>query len=98
MAEPTYDDPHHTEWIISIDHWHQVSIIKPPNIAQHFLEYHNAEEIGIECYLPDHPPGLYRMTCSFHESHDIESGQVDDYGFPLETLSPIMTTTDATLK
>ena len=79
-----------TEWIISVDMWHNVSIIKAPNAHPRILAYGNAEEIGIPCELPDTEAGLYLMRCSYYETRDSESGRVDDWGFKRERLTLIM--------
>ena len=69
-----------TEWIVSIDMFGNVSILKAPNIHPGFLEFTNAEEIGLPFESND-PPGVYKWQCTFSESRDWESGLVDDYEF-----------------
>ena len=89
-AEPVYDNPHNTEWIISVDAWGNVSILKAPNIHPSILEFRNAEEIGIPFEMPEEKPGVYIMRCSYHETHDCESGLVDDWQFECEELTKVI--------
>ena len=35
--EPEFDSPHDSEWIIGVDQWHNVFVIKAPNINPSFL-------------------------------------------------------------
>ena len=88
--EPEYDSPHDSEWIIGVDQWHNVFVIKAPNINPALLEFQNAEEIGIPFEMTDEKPGVYIMRCSYSESHDCESGLVDDWQFECEELTTVI--------
>ena len=83
-VEAEYDNPDGSEWVVSVDNWGNVSVLKPPNIHWSFLEMHNAEEIGLPSESVD-LPGVYKWTCNFWKSTDWESGHVDDYGFDIES-------------
>ena len=90
IEEPEFESHAKTTWIISIDAWGAVSVLKYPNIHPGFLEATNAEELGIPYELPEELPGVYVMECVFYEHHDWETGICDDWGFECETLTPIL--------
>jgi hypothetical protein len=59
-----YEDPDGSTWIIGVDAWSAVFIIKPPNIDPFFLKYKNAEEIGLPYLVEGWQPGVYRVKCN----------------------------------
>ncbi len=90
-AEPVYDSPHNSEWIVGIDAWGCVFVLKAPNIHFSFFDNaHNAECIGIPFEMPEEKAGVYKMRCSYHELTDWESGIVDDYEFHCEELTKVL--------
>lgn len=78
---PDFEHPNGSKWIVAVDHAGDVSVIKRPFIHDcFFYNGSTAEYIGLP---PDseETPGIYEWTCSYIESHDWESGIVDDYSF-----------------
>lgn len=80
--QPVFDNPHGSEWIVSIDCRGDVSIIKHPNIHSGFFEGGmNAEYIGLPFEETGLQPGVYKWICDFEETHDWETGNVDGCEF-----------------
>ena len=87
--EPEYDHPNMSVWVVGVDFTGSVFVIKPPSIHPSFLEYQDAEFMGLPPDLPDTEAGVYKMTCGYVEHIDWESGVVDDYDFICEKLEPL---------
>lgn len=79
--EEGYEAPGFNEWVLCVDSWGQVHVVKHPNIHFSFLETRNAEEIGLPYEVKDRKPGVYRVVTKFKKSTDWETGLVDDYSF-----------------
>lgn len=74
FEEPEYDSPQKSEWVVAVDQWGFVTILKAPNIHPSFLDCKNAEEIGIPFELDvEHvSAGVYKWTCNLNSSYDYE--------------------------
>ncbi len=83
-----YDSPNGSEWIVAVDKWGFVTILKTPNIHPSIIEYGNAEEIGLPFELENKIPGVYKWKCNYYQCTDWETGFVDEMGFDVieETL------------
>ena len=79
IEEPEYESHHKTTWVISIDAWGAVSVLKYPNIHPGFLEDTNAEALGLPYEMPEELPGVYVMECSYYEYRDYWTSIVDDW-------------------
>lgn len=83
-VEDEYDPPFGSVWLVVVDYAGRVSVLETPNIHPALLdEGPQAEYLGIPPDS-DSAPGIYRWTCSYHESRDWESGQVDNWWFDVE--------------
>ncbi|WWT49312.1 hypothetical protein [Escherichia phage vB_EcoM-LTH01] len=82
--DEVFESPNGSVWIVAVDYSGRVTVLKAPNIHPALLdEGPEAEYIG----LPpdsDSGPGVYRWTCSYHESKDRESNLVDGFEFHVE--------------
>lgn len=79
--EPEYESPYRSEWIVSVDDIGYVDIMRWPNIHPCYLdEGINAEMLGMPQQVKD-PAGVYKWICVPWETHDWESGYLDNWGF-----------------
>lgn len=82
--EEVFESPNGSVWIVAVDYSGRVTVLKAPNIHPALLdEGPEAEYIGLPPYS-DSGPGVYRWTCSYHESKDRESNLVDGFEFHVE--------------
>lgn len=75
------------DFIIGVDAWHKVFIIKHPDIDDYLLESENAEEIIGYYDMPDKEPGVYKVSgfmkqlpATYYEP-DNRVGEGSDYEF-----------------
>ena len=64
-GEETFDSHQKTQWVISVDAWGAVSVLKHPNIHPGFLEGTNAEEIGIPLKCQTNCQGCTSWNAAF---------------------------------
>lgn len=84
-AEPEYDSPNGSTWIVAVDYAGRVTVLDAPNIHYSFLDNGpEAEYLGLPPDVDDMDPGVYRWKCSYNPHVDWESGKVDDYDFEIE--------------
>lgn len=77
-----YEHPNGSKWIVSVDVYGNVSILKKPNIHPGFFEScSSAEEIGLPFECDDVEPGVYEWVCNYVQHRDWETGMCDDGEF-----------------
>lgn len=82
---PKYDSANGSVWIVAVDHGGNVSVLVKPNIHPCFFDNgDSAESMGLPPDTDEVTAGVYKWTCSFHESTDWESGIVEDGWFEVE--------------
>lgn len=88
LNDENYESPNGSEWIVAVDKWGMVTILKTPNIHYSLLDPGNAEEIGLPFEVEDKIPGVYKWKCNLHVGTDWETGYVDELEFEVieETL------------
>lgn len=80
-AEPEFDSPHGSKWIVAVDDEGLVHVLSRPYIHDSFFECgSSAEELGLPIDT-DVAPGVYEWICDIHYHRDWESGIVDDWQF-----------------
>lgn len=80
-AEPEFDSPHGSKWIVAVDDEGLVHVLSRPNIHDSFFECgSSAEELGLPIDT-DVAPGIYEWICDINYQHDWESGYVDSWNF-----------------
>ena len=87
--KPVFDSPHNSKWIMSVSDDGTLTILSFPNIHDSFLEIGKLpDEFGLP-ELVEEATGVYEVICSFSESTDFESGEVDDWNFKIESMKPL---------
>ena len=80
-----YDDPNGSEWVIGVDAWGALFVVQHPNLAPEFLDYKNAEEIGIGYSTKEldtereWKPGLYKIKMAFRVHYHGEYGNDEEW-------------------
>lgn len=83
-----WDSPHNSEWILGVDIWGVVFIVKAPNIHPSFLEDRSAEMVGFHTEVNEEA-GLYKAVCDYYVSTCWETGTVDDWEFEIKRMDKI---------